>query len=180
MNTALKPQWTVGRILLLLGRLALAGVLLYAVYAKLDNPPGAALSFDTFRWKLAVASFGIAIANYQLLPPSVTETVAYLVLGIELALGLWLLLGLGLRWSATASAALLGFFLALMLHAYSKGLTIDCGCFGPGDTIGPKTFARDGLLLALAIAVAVGAWLQHRKRRGALRLEQSVQSVQSA
>lgn len=177
MNTASKPRWTVGRVLLLLGRLALAGVLLYAVYAKLDNPPGTVLSFDTFRLKLAVASFGIAIANYQLLPASVTESVAYLVLGIETALGLWLLIGMGLRWSASASAALLGFFFLLMLHAYSRGLIIDCGCFGPGDTLGPKTLARDGLLLAMAIALAVTAWLQHRKRRSALRLEQSVQSA---
>lgn len=153
------------RVLLLLGRLALAGVLLYAVYAKLDNPPGTVASFDTFRWKLAVASFGIAIANYQVLPPSVTEAVAYLVLGVEFLLGVWLLAGVGLRWSASGAAAMLGFFFVLMAHAYSRGLIIDCGCFGPGETLGPKTLARDGLLLAMAIAIAAGAWLQHRRGR---------------
>lgn len=165
MNIVSNSNWTAGRILLLLGRLALAGVLLYAVYAKLDNPPGTVASFDSFRWKLAVASFGIAIANYQVLPPSITETVAYLVIGVELMLGLWLLLGTGLRWSASAAAALLGFFFVLMLRAYAKGLIIDCGCFGPGDTLGPKTLARDGLLLAMAVGIAVVAWMQHRARR---------------
>ncbi len=170
MNNGSKPKWTAGRFVLLTGRLALAGVLLYAVYAKLDNPPGTVASFDSFRLQLAVASFGIAIANYQVLPPSITEAVAYIVIGVELALGLWLLLGVGLRWSASASAALLGFFFALMLRAYAKGLIIDCGCFGPGETLGPRTLARDGLLLAMAVGIAASAWWQHRARLRAVQL----------
>lgn len=165
------------RVLLLLGRLALAGVLLYAVYAKINNPAGTFASFDSLRWQLAIGSFGIAIANYQVLPPSVTETVAYAVIIIETILGLWLLTGIGLRWSASGAAAMLGFFFALMLHAYSRGLVIDCGCFGPGDTLGPKTLARDGLLLAMAIAVAAIAWWKHRANRRALEVSSEASPV---
>ncbi len=153
------------RWFLLLGRLVLAAVLLYAVYAKLDNPPGTVLSFDLFRYELAIAAFGIAIAQYQVLPVSVTETVAYMVIGIELFLGLWLLLGFGLRWSAAAASALLGLFFVVMLRAYMKGLVIDCGCFGPGDILSAKTLTRDGALLALSFALTVFAYRRARARR---------------
>lgn len=158
------------RWFLLLGRLALAGVLLYAVYAKLDNPPGTVLSFDLFRYELAIAAFGIAIAQYQVLPLSVTETVAYMVIGIEFLLGLWLLLGIGLRWGAAATSALLGLFFVVMLRAYMKGLVIDCGCFGPGDILSAKTLARDGALLALSFALTVFAFRRARARRATAQL----------
>ena len=49
-----------------------------------------------------------------------------------------------------------------MVRSYVVGLKIDCGCFGPGEALGPKTLARDGSLLALAIAVTVGAFRMRR------------------
>ncbi len=148
------------RALLLVGRLALAGVLLYAVYAKLDNPAGTFASFDPFRWQLAVAAFGIAIAQYQVLPVGVTETAAYVVMGVEFLLGLWLITGAGLRWAAAAASSLLAFFFVLMTRAYLLGLNIDCGCFGPGDRLGPLSLARDAALLALALLVSAFAFRQ--------------------
>jgi methylamine utilization protein MauE len=42
-----------------------------------------------------------------------------------------------------------------MIISYARGLAIDCGCFGPGEALGPKTLLRDASLLALAIALAV-------------------------
>ena len=36
------------------------------------------------------------------------------------------------------------------------GLQIDCGCFGPGEALGPKTLARDFSMLVLAVAVTGG------------------------
>ena len=72
---------------------------------------------------------------------------------MELALGLLLLSGFVLRWVALAGAAA-----GLLLHADGAllcgGLQIDCGCFGPGEALGPKTLLRDGALVALAAAVA--------------------------
>ena len=156
---------SITRVFLLLGRLALAGVLLYAVYAKLDNPAGAFTSLDPLRWKLAVAAFGIAIANYQVLPVSVTEGVAYVVISVEFLLGLWLITGVGLRWAAAGTSALLAFFYALMTRAYLLGMVIDCGCFGPGDRLGPKSLARDAALLALALLVTAFAARQSRAAR---------------
>jgi uncharacterized membrane protein YphA (DoxX/SURF4 family) len=160
-----KPNFLT-RLFLLLGRLALAGVLLYAVYAKLDNPAGTFASFDPFRWNLAVAAFGIAISQYQVLPVAITETVAYLVMGIEFFLGLWLVTGFGLRWAAAGTSALLAFFFVLMTRAYLLGMTIDCGCFGPGDRLGPMSLARDAALLALALLVTAFAFRMARGSAG--------------
>ena len=50
-----------------------------------------------------------------------------------------------------------------MVRSYFLGLEINCGCFGPGERLGPMTLLRDGSLLALAIAVTVGAFLVHRR-----------------
>jgi hypothetical protein len=69
-----------------------------------------------------------------------------------------------LRWTATVASALLLFFFSVMLRAYMKNLAIFCGCFGVGEKLGPLTLTRDGSLAALAIAVAIGAFLMHRRR----------------
>jgi hypothetical protein len=44
-------------------------------------------------------------------------------------------------------------------------LEINCGCFGPGERLGVGTLLRDGSLLALAIAVTVGAFVISRRKR---------------
>ena len=83
----------------------------------------------------------------------------------ELALGIAILSGVWLRWFATIASLILGFFFILMVRSYAAGLKIDCGCFGPGEALGPKTLLRDGVLLALALAVTIGLF-----RRGASSL----------
>ena len=59
-----------------------------------------------------------------------------------------------------------------MVRSYFLGLEINCGCFGPGERLGPMTLLRDGSLLALAIAVTVGAFLVHRRNTPQLRTSQ--------
>jgi hypothetical protein len=81
-----------------------------------------------------------------------------------LFLGLWLLSGVWLRYSSLVTTLLLGAFFAMMVRTYRMGLEINCGCFGPGERLGPKTLLRDGSLLALALAVTIGAFLLRRKR----------------
>jgi uncharacterized membrane protein YphA (DoxX/SURF4 family) len=139
-----RPRW-----LLLVGRLILGGVFLYAAYAKLSQP-----------WML----FAMSINSYQMVSESSTKLLAQTLPWFELALGLLLLTGWALRWTATVASALLLFFFSVMLRAYMKNLAIFCGCFGVGEKLGPRTLTRDGSLAALAIAVAIGAFLMHRRR----------------
>jgi uncharacterized membrane protein YphA (DoxX/SURF4 family) len=82
-------------------------------------------------------------------------TVAVSVL--EILLGIHLIVGLNLRWSALASVALLGFFLLFVIYLWATGYTGGCGCFGVfgGGSPGPAETARDTILFIAAL----GAWL---------------------
>jgi len=53
-----------------------------------------------------------------------------------------------MRVSTVATSLLLMMFFGLMIRAYAKGMEINCGCFGPGETISWRTLLRDGALLA--------------------------------
>jgi uncharacterized membrane protein YphA (DoxX/SURF4 family) len=146
-----------GRFLLLAGRIALAVVFLYAAYAKLkpqDDMPWSIASVNT-----SLSMFAMGVDSYQMLPAWAVSPFAHLLPPFELVLGLWLLSGIGLRFSSLLSTLAVCAFISAMVSAYRRGLTISCGCFGPGEQIGPKTFLRDGLLfLPLSLAVTAGAF----------------------
>ncbi len=86
--------------------------------------------------------------------------VAHTLPPFELFLGLWLLSGVLLPVSSLITTLLLGGFFSVMVRSYRMGLEINCGCFGPGERLGPGTLVRDGSLLALAIAVTIGAFIR--------------------
>jgi uncharacterized membrane protein YphA (DoxX/SURF4 family) len=108
--------------------------------------------------------FAMQVDSYQLLPPQLVSPAAHFLPLFELFLGLWLLTGVWLRYSSLVTTLLLSAFFAMMVRTYRMGLEINCGCFGPGERLGPKTLLRDGSLLALALAVTIGAFLLRRKR----------------
>jgi uncharacterized membrane protein YphA (DoxX/SURF4 family) len=137
------PRW-----LLLGGRLILGVVFVYAAYAKLSQP-----------WML----FAMGINSYQMVSESTAKILAQTLPWFELLLGIVLLTGVALRWSATVASSLLVFFFSVMLRAYMKNLAIFCGCFGVGEKLGPLTLARDGSLAALALAVMIGAFSMRRR-----------------
>jgi uncharacterized membrane protein YphA (DoxX/SURF4 family) len=152
----------VGRMLLLVGRLALAAIFLYAAYAKMKPPDGMAWSMGSVKTSLAM--FALGVDSYNMLPPWAVSPVAHLLPPFELVLGLWLLSGIGLRVSSLVSALLVASFIVVMVSAYQRGLTISCGCFGPGEQVGPRTLIHDGLLFfPLALGVMIGAFVTRRK-----------------
>ena len=153
---------TLGKYLLLLGRLALAGIFLYAAYAKLH--PQGTTPWSVASTKTSLLLFAMQVDSYQLLSSSQANLVAHLLPFVELFLGLWLLSGLWFRASSIATTLLLGGFFALMVRTYAMGLEINCGCFGPGERLGPKSLLRDGSLLALSIAIAIGAFVIARRK----------------
>ncbi len=117
------------------GRLALAAVFLWAAYTKLRDP-----------WMV----FAMEIDAMQVVPSAMVEPVARTMPWVELALGVLLVIGVQTRYvAAVATALLLGFF-TMLVFLYLKGFQGDCGCFGPGERLGPKTLARDFVLVALS------------------------------
>jgi len=127
-------------------RVLLAAVFLFAAYSKL---------------KQSYLVFAMTIDAYQLLPEWAVLATARLLPPFELVLGLMLLVGWQLRWWALASLLLMGAFFGVLLLSYSRGLTIDCGCFGVGEPLSAYTLARDGALVAAAAGLC---WLAWRRR----------------
>ncbi len=121
-------------------RVFLGGAFLYAAWLKLRDP-----------WML----FAMAVDAYQLLPQWAVILVARTLPWAELLLGLLLIAGRWMRFTSAAVSALLAGFLAMMAFTYLKGMQIDCGCFGSGDPISPRTLARDSGLLAAALVLTI-------------------------
>jgi uncharacterized membrane protein YphA (DoxX/SURF4 family) len=103
-------------------------------------------------------AFAANIAVYKLIPEVVIQPMALGLPWLEALLGMYLVVGLFLRWSALAAGALLIVFLMALGSAMVRGLTLDCGCFGNvlgtallRDQVGWSSLARDGVLLGLAV-----------------------------
>jgi uncharacterized membrane protein YphA (DoxX/SURF4 family) len=151
------------RILLVLGRIVLAVIFIYAAYAKMKPQPGMPWTHGSVHTSLAM--FAMGVDSYQMLPPWAVSPFSHLLPPFELLLGLWLLSGVALRISSVISTLLICAFITAMYSAYERGLTISCGCFGPGAQIGAKDLIRDGLIfLPLALAITLGAFWIRRKR----------------
>ena len=129
-------------------RLVLGGVFLVAGGLKVVDPQS------------SVA----AVRAYRLLPDSVATLVGWGLPFAEVALGLLLLAGVATRVVAAITAMLLMVFIAAVVSAAVRGLSIDCGCFGGGGDVAPGQTAygieivRDVGLLLLA------AWLMWQPR----------------
>jgi uncharacterized membrane protein YphA (DoxX/SURF4 family) len=135
------------RVVAIVGRLALAAVFLWAAYTKLRDP-----------WMV----FAMEIDAMHIVPGTAVELVARTMPWFELMLGVFLVIGIQMRYVATVATALLVCFFSVLLLLYFKGFQGDCGCFGPGEQLGPKTLARDGALVALSLWVTWDAFRRAR------------------
>jgi len=161
---------SLNRLLLLLGRLALAVVFLAAAYGKLR--PQNAVPWTLASLKITPASLGLSMTffamqvdSYQLLPPRMVSPFAHALPWIELSLGILLLTGFALRYVSLASALLLALFYAVVIRSYTLHLAINCGCFGPNEKLDAWTLVRDGCLFALGVSVTIAAFVVHRRNR---------------
>jgi uncharacterized membrane protein YphA (DoxX/SURF4 family) len=122
-------------------RLVVGGVWLYAGALKLPHP-------DT-----SVT----AVRSYQLLPTDTAELVGRVLPMLEVVVGACLVLGLLTRFVGGLSALLQVAFIIGIISVWSRGIAIDCGCFGDGgadpDAFSkyPWEIARDTGLLALSL-----------------------------
>jgi uncharacterized membrane protein YphA (DoxX/SURF4 family) len=146
------------RAIIWIGRLVLAGIFIYAGYAKLTlgmhpRPPlGVALTY-----------FQLQVASYEILPPTAVYYVAHTLPFAEIALGVLLLVGWQLRvWATLVSLVMVGFFIAVV-RSYALGMQINCGCFATPEPLTIKTVIRDGALVALALLMTVFAFMEARK-----------------
>jgi uncharacterized membrane protein YphA (DoxX/SURF4 family) len=145
------------RILLVLGRVALGLVFLVAAYTKLHFNGG--WHFGDYHF-----FFAMAIDSYNMLPLWAVEIMARVLPVLEAVLGALLVLGVGLRWVASITSALLLVFIGAMTRALILHIQIKCGCFGNDEPLTIWTLLRDSTLLILALAVTIGAFLLKKRQ----------------
>jgi uncharacterized membrane protein YphA (DoxX/SURF4 family) len=120
--------------LVVLCRLAVGGVFIYASLDKLAHPQ----------------AFAEAIHHYRIVPYALLHPSALLLPMVEFVLGAALVLGIARRGASLWAAFLLVVFCAAIASALVRGLDISCGCFDTdaGHGVGLSLLWRDlGLLL---------------------------------
>lgn len=95
-------------------RLILGGVFIWAGIIKITNPLG----------------FAQDIANYQVLPQSLSFFLALFLPWIEVICGVFIITGLFLRSSSFFLSCILAGFLVLIIVTLIRGIDVECGCFG--------------------------------------------------
>jgi uncharacterized membrane protein YphA (DoxX/SURF4 family) len=132
------------RALLITCQVILAGIFIYAGYAKLREP-----------WP----QFAVSINSFKLVPLEWLEPMSKWIPWAELLLGLAILSGILLRWSALVASLVLTLFFAVLIRSYALGIDVDCGCFGSGEAhLGPLRLAEEAAMLALALGVTIAAF----------------------
>jgi uncharacterized membrane protein YphA (DoxX/SURF4 family) len=127
-----------------LARLGLATVLFLAGWAKFTEPP---------------ALQKLAVSAYQILPDGMVGAVGIGLPILEMALAAMLVLGFATRFIAVAGGLLMIIFIAGIISAWTRGLSIDCGCFGGGGTVGKgQTRYLQEILRDLGFLV-LAAWI---------------------
>ena len=102
------------RPLLLVLRVVLGGLFVYAGVVKIADPLG----------------FAEDIRNYRLVGQALSFTVALVLPWLEVLAGAFLIAGVWKRGAALVIIGLLVFFIVLTLVTMARGLDVDCGCFG--------------------------------------------------
>ncbi|MBN2001623.1 DoxX family membrane protein [candidate division KSB1 bacterium] len=122
-------------ILLILVRLFLAGVFIYAAAGKIANPAGFANEVD----------------NYRMLPYILVTLMAAILPWVEMICGLMLLLGKWVRGTSVLIIIMNVVFIIAISSAMARGLDIECGCFkigGEGAKVGFIRLIEDFIFLA--------------------------------
>lgn len=109
-------NWRQGIVLVL--RLALGGVFVYASLDKIVHPQ----------------AFAEIIYNYQILPGSLINISVIILPWLELILGLLLMSGKFMAGATSLCSLLLAAFWAALLFNLARGLDIRCGCFNTQST----------------------------------------------
>jgi hypothetical protein len=175
--TASRDKWI--RVSVIAGRLVLAGIFLFAAYSKMKPQIPVPWSLSSIQTSLSM--FAMQVDSYQMLPPSQVLRVAHFLPPFELFLGLWLLSGIAQRASTTTTLLVLTGFFGLMIRTYALGLSINCGCFGTAEQVGPKKIIEDGSFFAFALLVTLGAyWLRYVGTRRAAAVAASAPATSIA
>jgi uncharacterized membrane protein YphA (DoxX/SURF4 family) len=111
----------------------------------------------------AIGESILAVRAFRILPYELTSVVGTILPFAEILLGLLIMAGVFTRMTGILGALLMLAFTIAIISAWSRGLTLDCGCFGGGGVISqeeafaayPWDIARDIGLMACGVWLAI-------------------------
>jgi putative oxidoreductase len=126
------------KYIILVLRIIVGGVFLWAGVLKIFNP----------------LEFAQGIANYRVSPRLISFFLALVLPWLEVLCGVFLIFGIFRKASAFLVSCLLVGFLVLVFSAILRGLDIDCGCFGSlSQKADYKLILTDSLLLFFSLNI---------------------------
>lgn len=121
-----------------LARLTLGGVLFVAGILKVGDPQVSAMS----------------VRAYEVLPVDIANFFGYVLPWFEVALGLLLIIGAGVKVGAILGGATMIMFIIAISQAWARGLSIDCGCFSAGGVVDPgETNYLSGIMRNIGLTI---------------------------
>ena len=127
--------------LVILCRLVLGGVFIYASLDKIANP----------------AEFAKAIGNYHVLPFGLENLLALFLPWLEIITVILLIAGIMVDGATILIISMNIVFIFAISQALARGISIECGCFSVstegGSNIGFQTILRDFVYLIMAFII---------------------------
>ena len=132
------------RYLIVITRIILGAVFLWASFGKILEP----------------GDFARSISNYHIVPFGIENIIALILPWLELLIGMGLILGIMVDGSVQISAILLIMFILMIGQAMLRGFNIECGCgLKEGEMIGLNKILENIVFIGGAYIV-----MQTRKR----------------
>ena len=124
------------KYLILVTRIMLGLIFVYAGIEKITDPDG----------------FAVSITNYRILPVGIVNIFAITLPWLELITGILLIFGVAVKENSFIFGGLMILFTAMVFIAVLRGLDIDCGCFGTGDAqrVGLRKLIENLILIMLS------------------------------
>ena len=127
------------KYLLLIIRIILGFIFIYAGAEKISDPE----------------AFAISISNYRLLPTAAINFFAIILPWIELVAGILLIFGIAVKENSSILFSMLLVFTIAIVISLFRGLSIDCGCFGKGTQIGLYKLGENTLMIIGTILLMI-------------------------
>lgn len=131
--------------ILVLLRLALGGLYVFAGIIKLQGP----------------LDFSMSVMAFKILPDHLAQLATFAIPWTEVICGVALIAGWWTRASALVLAVLTAVFIAGIASVLERGLSVNCGCFGKlspfcKGPLGTCNLVQNGVILLIALAVCIG------------------------
>lgn len=139
---SLDPTRTPIGILLLVLRVVLGGLFVFAAVLKLRDPQ----------------AFVESVMAFKILPEHLATLTAFALPWAEAMCGVLLILGLWARAAALLLVVMVAVFVAGIVSAMYRGLELSCGCFGKFEIpcknpVGVCHIVRNSVLLVMALVI---------------------------